>query len=73
MDERGHRTEEEEDDDYIGPRAFRIDGEAGPEAGPPLDGFDYLRRVRWAPTFYFTFVFNPKITNLIVLKIYIFI
>lgn len=39
--------EEEEEEDYIGPRAFKIDGELGPDAGPPMDGFDYLRRVRW--------------------------
>jgi len=38
--------EEEEEEDYIGPRAFKIDGELGPDAGPPMDGFDYLRRVR---------------------------
>ena len=39
--------EEEEEEDYIGPRAFKIDGELGPDAGPPMDGFDYLRRVRF--------------------------
>jgi len=47
VDDDDDDEEEEEEDEYIGPRAFKIDGELGPEAGPPLDGFDYLRRVRW--------------------------
>eukprot|EP00727_Mastigamoeba_balamuthi_P011963 m51a1_g739 hypothetical protein (222) ;mRNA; r:494398-495063 len=34
-------------DDDLMPRAFTIEGELAPDAGPPQDGFDYLRQVRW--------------------------
>ncbi len=35
-----------DDEDSLIPRAFDVQGELGPEAGPPTNGFDYLRRVR---------------------------
>ncbi len=34
-------------DDELLPRAFAVDGELPPEAGPPTSGEDYLRRVRY--------------------------
>uniref|UniRef100_A0ACD5ZAE0 Uncharacterized protein n=1 Tax=Avena sativa TaxID=4498 RepID=A0ACD5ZAE0_AVESA len=41
--------EDDSDDDYDGilKPAFAVDGEPDFESGEPLDGFEYLRRVRW--------------------------
>ncbi|KAF0895925.1 hypothetical protein E2562_017567 [Oryza meyeriana var. granulata] len=41
--------DDESDDDYDGilKPAFAVDGEPDFESGEPLDGFEYLRRVRW--------------------------
>jgi len=36
------------DEEELLPRAFAVAGELGPEAGPPTNGLDYLRRVRYA-------------------------
>jgi survival of motor neuron protein-interacting protein 1 len=51
-EEEGYYWDEEEaaaaeEAGAMGPRAFAVDYEIGPEAGPPMDGLDYLRRVRW--------------------------
>jgi survival of motor neuron protein-interacting protein 1 len=42
--------EDDSDDDYDGilKPAFAVDGEPDFESGEPLDGFEYLRRVRYA-------------------------
>ena len=42
--------EDDSDDDYDGilKPAFAVDGEPDFESGDPLDGFEYLRRVRYA-------------------------
>lgn len=55
MDEDGHSVLEErnEDDDSedeytsIQRPAFYVDGEPNFESGPPEDGWEYLRRVRY--------------------------
>ncbi|RLM68892.1 gem-associated protein 2-like [Panicum miliaceum] len=41
--------EDDSDDDYEGilKPAFAVDGDPDFESGEPLDGFEYLRRVRW--------------------------
>ncbi|VAI51151.1 hypothetical protein VPH35_106876 [Triticum aestivum] len=41
--------EDDSDDEYDGilKPAFAVDGEPDFESGEPLDGFEYLRRVRW--------------------------
>ncbi|KAL6662167.1 hypothetical protein ACP70R_000026 [Stipagrostis hirtigluma subsp. patula] len=41
--------EDDSDDDYDGilKPAFAVDGDPDFESGEPLDGFEYLRRVRW--------------------------
>ncbi|GJN06803.1 hypothetical protein PR202_ga24567 [Eleusine coracana subsp. coracana] len=41
--------EDDSDDEYEGilKPAFAVDGEPDFESGEPLDGFEYLRRVRW--------------------------
>lgn len=41
--------EDDSDDDYNGilKPAFAVDGDPDFESGEPLDGFEYLRRVRW--------------------------
>jgi gem associated protein 2 len=40
--------EDDSDDEYLGilKPAFAVDGEPDLESGEPLDGFEYLRRVR---------------------------
>jgi hypothetical protein len=35
------------DDDELMPKAFAVDGEMSPDEGPPTNGEDYLRRVRF--------------------------
>ncbi|KAF2566800.1 hypothetical protein F2Q68_00023828 [Brassica cretica] len=50
LDEEGEGEEYTEDnDDYnsILKPAFAVDGEPDFESGPPEDGFEYIRRVRW--------------------------
>ncbi len=34
-------------EDALLPRAFAVEGELGPDSGPPTTGLDYLRQVRW--------------------------
>lgn len=45
----GLEYEDDSDDDYDGilKPAFAVDGDPDFESGEPLDGFEYLRRVRW--------------------------
>ncbi|MQL94193.1 hypothetical protein Taro_026849 [Colocasia esculenta] len=47
--EEGQCTEDESDDEYdsIQRPAFYVEGEPDFESGPPQDGWEYLRRVRW--------------------------
>uniref|UniRef100_A0A0D9XRI6 Gem-associated protein 2 n=1 Tax=Leersia perrieri TaxID=77586 RepID=A0A0D9XRI6_9ORYZ len=47
--DQGEYEEDDSDDDYGGilKPAFAVDGEPDFESGEPLDGFEYLRRVRW--------------------------
>lgn len=40
-------SSEEESDDELMPKAFLVDGEMPLEDGPPTNGLEYLRRVRW--------------------------
>jgi len=55
MEQEGQHTEEdaamdateEEEEEYIGARAFGISGELHPDSGPPTDGFSYLQHVRY--------------------------
>ncbi|CDY14841.1 BnaC04g48380D [Brassica napus] len=49
LEEVGEEEYSEENDDYnsILKPAFAVDGEPDFESGPPEDGFEYLRRVRW--------------------------
>ncbi|MED6185393.1 hypothetical protein PIB30_056719 [Stylosanthes scabra] len=44
-----HREDDDTDDDYasIQRPAFFVDGEPDFDSGPPEDGWEYLRRVRW--------------------------
>ncbi|CAI0397170.1 unnamed protein product [Linum tenue] len=47
--EEQYDEEDDSDDDYasIQKPAFRIEGEPNFDSGPPEDGWEYLRRVRW--------------------------
>jgi survival of motor neuron protein-interacting protein 1 len=39
-------ADDDEDDDDLMPRAFRVDGEPDFDSGPPATAEEYLRRVR---------------------------
>lgn len=49
-------ADSDEEEENLQPRAFDIgDDEEPPEAGPPADGFDYLKRVRSVSSFFVLF------------------
>jgi len=45
--EEDYKEQKSHHDNELLPVAFKVDGEFPPEAGTPMSGLDYLRRVRW--------------------------